>query len=187
MATWSGWESGFLHAAGLIDTPPNKRFLDGWAANANHNCGNNPIDLSEPMPGATNCANNSGVLPKVKRYQDHTQAANAFKFELLYPWADDIRKALDSGNPYTYADTDRVVSDLVSWGSTKYANVFKAAVSGSGGGGGGGKGGIAPHTHKAWLDLQRSLNSRLPATLNHAARTDAAALRELSRTRKVRL
>ena len=186
MATWSGWESAFLHAAGLIDTPPNRRFLDAWAANANHACGNNPIDLSEPMPNATNCADNSGVLPKVKRYTTHTQAANAFHFELLYPWAEDIRKALDSGNPYQYANTDRVVSDLVSWGSTKYARVFQAAVAGSGSGGGP-KGGLAPHTHKAWTDLRGSVNKHLPAAVRAARASNAETLRALRRARRVKL
>lgn len=186
MATWTGWQSQFLHAAGLINTPPNTRFLTEWAQNANHNCGNNPIDLSEPMPSATKCAANTGVLATVWRYIDHGQAANAFKFELLYPWADDIRKALDSGNPYQYAQTDRVVSDLVSWGSVKYARVFQAATTGSGGGSSGG-GGIAPHTHRAWGDLQKSVNKHLPNAARSAQTANRETLRTLSRARKVRL
>ncbi len=184
MATWSGWEAQFLHAAGLLDTPPNRRFLDAWAKNATHNCVNNPIDLSEPMPGATNCANSTGVLPHVKRYTTHTQAANAFKFELLYPWADAIRQALDSGNPYQFKGADQVVSDLISWGSVKYANVYAAATAGGGGGGGGGAAGI----HKGWADLQRSLSKhRLGVKLHATNRMDAATLRALRRARKVRI
>ena len=186
MATWSGWQSQFMHAAGMIVTPPCTRFLTEWAANASHNCGNNPIDLSEPMPGATKCANNTGVLPTVWRYTTHTQAANAFKFELLYPWADDIRKALDSGNPYQYVQADRVVSDLVSWGSVKFANVFKGETSGSGGGPSGG-GGIAPHTHRAWADIQRSVNKHLPTAVRRVALSNQETLRALHRSRKVRI
>jgi len=186
VATWSGWQAQFLHAAGLLDTPPSRRFLTEWAQNATHNCGNNPIDLSEPMPGARNCADNTGVLPKVKRYQDHTQAANAFKFELLYPWADAIRRALDSGNPYQFKGSDEVVSDLISWGSVKYANVYAAATTGAGGGGGGG-GAHAPHTLGGWKDLRHSVNVHLPATLRQSNRYTVRALQALARARKVRL
>lgn len=186
MATWSGWVSQFLHAANIIDTPPNQRFMNAWAANANHNCANNPIDLSEPMPGATNCADNSGVLPKVKAYTTHTQAANAFAFELLQPWAEDIRRALDSGNPYQYKGTDRVVSDLVSWGSTKYARVFQSATAGSGGGGGTGTG-LAPHTHRAWGDLRRTVNRHLPTNLRSARAANRDTLRAIARARRVKL
>jgi hypothetical protein len=43
----------------------------------------------------------------------------------------------------------------------------------------------APKTHKGWNDLRHSLNHNMPAALRSADRSTGAALRNLSRGRKV--
>lgn len=49
------------------------------------------------------------------------------------------------------------------------------------------KGGGTPHTHKGWSDVQHSVNVNLRHALNTSQRNTSAALRSLSRSRKVKL
>lgn len=132
------------------------------------------------------CANLPGIFPKARYYTSHAQAAGAFADEVRLTFAKALFDALDSGNPYqSPSKPSEVASVLVSWGSDKYASVYLAAAQGQQGGGGPG-GGIAPRTHKAWVDLQGSINTRLPNALRDAEKANRAALRTLSRARKVR-
>jgi hypothetical protein len=48
-------------------------------------------------------------------------------------------------------------------------------------------GGGTPHTHSGWNDLRKSFNKHMPRDLRASHRMTSAALRSLSRARKVRL
>ena len=186
MATWTGWEVQFFNAARILNTPPNQRFLTAWAAHATSpTCGNNPIDLSVSTGGSSNCANGTGIHPHTMRYPTHSQAASAFDIEIHQSWAHAILQALDSGNPFQVKNYSDVGSALVSWGSVHFFDWYMAQMQ-AGSGGGSGGGGIAPQTHRAWSDLQRSVDKRLPAALHAAEKASLAALRATSRARKVR-
>lgn len=185
MPTWSGWAQQFLRAAHYSASSSNVRFLHEWAQHAQTNCNRNPIDLAIRSPGAGDCAALPGIFPKAQHYPDHATAATAFDTEVHMSFATAIDSALTSGNPYTYGGADGVVSALGSWGSAKFASVYYTETVAKQGGSGSSSGGIAPRTHHAWTDLQRSVNRRLPAALRQAEAANRATLRALSRAHKV--
>ena len=186
MATWAGWEIQFFQAANILNTPPNQRFLSAWAAHATSpGCTDNPIDLSVPRGTSTNCTKNTGVNVWTQRYASHGQAAAAFNLEIHEPWARAILQALNSGNPFQFKGYNAAVSALVSWGSVKFANWYSQQMQ-AGQGSGSAGGGVAPQTHRAWSDLQRSIDKRLPAALRRAERANRAALTAAGRARRVR-
>lgn len=49
------------------------------------------------------------------------------------------------------------------------------------------KSATTPHTHKAWADLQHSVNVNLPNALRNANRSSTHALRALSKASRVRI
>lgn len=186
MATWTGWQIQFFNAANILNTPPNQRFLSAWASHATSpSCKNNPIDLSHARSGSSNCAKNTGINPWTQRYTSHGNAAAAFDAEIHAAWAHAILSALNSGNPFQVKNYSDVGSALVSWGSVKMFNWYMGQMQ-SGSGSGSGSGGVAPQTHRAWSDLQRSIDKRLPAALRSAEKASLAALRASGRARKVR-
>lgn len=185
MATWAGWQQQLLKAAGFSTSASNVRFLTEWHQHATTDCTNNPIDLSIRSPGAGDCANLPGIFPKAQHYDTHGHAAHAFDTEVHMKFANAIENALVSGNPYTFGGANDVASALVSWGSDAFAKFYSGETRSTSGGGGSGGGGIAPRTHRAWIDLQRSVNKRLPAALRKTDTANRATLRTLGRTRKV--
>ena len=185
MATWTGWENQLLNAAGIIVTPPNRQLLDLWAKNALTSCRNNPIDLSHNVSGSTQCGALPGIFAHARNYTTHAKAASAFDQEIHASFAAQLLKAMDTGNPFQVKYASDVASVFVSWGTDKMLNAYLNAAGAGGGGGGGGGGGIAPRTHKAWGDLQRSVNTHLPAAINHAAKVNAATLQKLRHVHRV--
>jgi len=185
VATWSGWIAQFLNAANILNTPPNQRFLSNWASHASApTCRYNPIDLSEPASGSANCVKPAGNFPWIQRYSSHASAAQAFNRQIHTPTASVIRAALDSGNPFQFKDWQDVVGQLRQWPSVDFASWYLAQMTGTGSGGSSG-GALAPQTHKAWSDLQRAVDKRLPAALRQADHAARAALRATGRARKV--
>ena len=187
MATWSGWEIQFFNRAHILNTPPNQRLLTAWANHATSpNCANNPIDLSIAVGGSSHCHANTGIHHWTMRYGSHGDAASAFDTEIHQAWAHALLSALNSGNPFQVANWNDVVSVFVSWGSVSMSNWYfnQFQTSGGGGGGGGGKGARA---HHGWTDLRHSINHNMPKALRASEQHTSAALRALSKARKVRL
>lgn len=183
MTTWAGWAADFLSAASLPNTANNRRFLNEWAANANHpGCGNNPIDLTHHEPGSSNCAATGQTGVHVQRYTNHTWARTAFASQIEAASASHILAALKSGNPYTVSDPGQVATDLGNWSSTKYANVYLGeAQSGPP---------IvlkAPAALSGWKAIRKSINKDMPQAMNESQRARRAALQHLHRARKVRI
>jgi hypothetical protein len=186
VATWSGWQAQFLRRAGIIVTPPNMNLLTLWSQNAHRSCRNNPIDLTHPLGGSSNCGASTGIFPHEQNYTSHAQAATAFSDEIHMPFAKALLDALNSGNPFDVAHPSPVGSVFVSWGSPAMLNAYLNHGSGSGGGSGGGGGTKASHTHTGWHDLRRSVNHNMPKSIRHSVKLTNAALRALGHGRKVR-
>ena len=186
MPTWSGWIGQFLHAAGILNTPPNQTFMAAWAQHATSNCTRNPIDLCHAEPGSTNCRAATGIFPHYQTYTTHAHAASAFAYEVKLPAFKPLFNALDSGNPFQVADRSPVESVLISWGSVAFAKWYETAQAGGSGGGGGGGGAQGPGAHKGWVHLRRSVNHNMPHSLSASQRNIHAALRSLGHAHKVK-
>jgi hypothetical protein len=186
VTTWPGWQIQFLAAARILNTPPNQRLLTSWAAHASApTCRNNPIDLSVKLSGSVDCASLPAITPKAQRYLSHVQAATAFRDEIHLPGARALLAAMQTGNPYQVSDPGAVASSLSWWGSQRFANTYLAAATGGSGGGGGGGHGVAPSTHRAWHDLQRSVNKAVPSAVRDSRRLRRQTLRDIAKVRRL--
>lgn len=187
MPTWSGWVNQFLTAGGVIITPPNRTFMEAWAAHAPGSCQNNPVDLSQAVAGSSRCGDTVAGFGRSQKYGTHAEAARAFHLQLHTDWVKPLLDALNTGNPFQIGDRTAVVDAIKRWGSPAFAKWYaNATTSGTSGGGGGGSGSPA-HAHGGWNDLRHTVNHGMPKTLRHSHRNIEAALRALSRARKVHL
>lgn len=187
MATWSGWQNEFLLAARIIETPPNRNFLTDWAAHASSpQCARNPIDLWRKVGNSTDCDHPAGFPHWTQAYKTHANAATAFAYEVNLPQYAAILDTLGTGNPYQDTGYKNVHAALLQWPSVNFAAWYLAKMSGTGSGSGSGTGQGA-HAHKGWQDLRVVVNHRMPAALRQSEKHTAAALRAISRGRKVRL
>lgn len=187
MAAWSGWEVEFLTAGQVPDTTHNRQFLDDWHSHANTDCADNPIDLSAPVPGSTDCASLPAVTAKAQRYTSHGNAAHAFYVQLHAGYAHALLAALQSGDPYTANNTGVVAQDLSSWGSQKFAQRYFTETANAPGRGGGGAGPKDAQLLRGWRSLQHSVGHDMRSALHSSAKSRRAALQALARARKVRL
>ena len=187
MATWSGWQQQFLLAAGVVDTPPNRDFLTEWAKHASSpQCARNPIDLHHQVGGSTNCDHPAGFAYWTQAYKTHANAATAFRDQLNQNLYLAISDTLGTGNPWQDPGYKLVHKALLAWPSNNFAAYYLNRMTSSGGPGGGG-GGKSAAAHSGWKHLRRSLNQHMPKALRTSQHNTSAALRSLSRGRKVRL
>lgn len=192
MPTWSGWQNQFLNRAGIIETPPNRTFLDEWAKHAPGSCKNNPVDLTTSVSGSTRCGDTVGGFGRSQNYGTHTQAAHAFSIQIHTSWVKPLRDAMNSGNPFQIGDRSQVVAVLNRWASPSFADWYATANNdgtggGSGGGGGGGGGADSASAHKGWHQLRTTVNHKLPGHVSASHKMTQAALRKLSHIRRVRV
>ncbi len=181
MTTWNGWQADFLAAASLTNTANHRNFLTDWAANATApSCNNNPIDLTHHEPGSSNCHATGLVGVSIQRYSSHTWARTAFNSELHNGKYPALLAALKSANPYNVGDPGAVATDLASWGSVHFGQVYLAATQGTGGGGAG-----TTHATKAWADLQKQVNHGLPTALATIGRLNRQTANSLARRSRV--
>lgn len=187
MATWSGWQNEFLLAAKIIETPPNRQFLSDWAAHASSpQCRNNPIDLHHKVGGSTNCDHPAGFPYWTQAYTSHAHAAAAFAAQVNSSQYAAILDTLGTGNPYQDPGFQNVYAALKAWPSNNFAAWYLNKMQGGGSGSGGGKG-KAAHAHSGWQSLRKTFNRNMPSALRKSEKHTAAALRAISRGRKVRL
>lgn len=186
MATWPGWETQLLAAAGLPTSAANRQFLDDWAAHANRpNCARNPVDISHKAAGSSNC----GSLPSgrtAQRFASHASAAGAFAAQLTATAYSHLHRVLAASNPYDSSMAAGVALDLQKWGSTKFQQAYIAETGIGSGVGGTGGASSAPHATKAWGDLQTQVNRTLPSSLRRVGGLQAATSTALRRHRRVR-
>lgn len=187
MATWSGWQNQFLLAARIIETPPNRDFLTEWARHASSpQCRDNPIDLHVKVGGSSDCDHPAGFTHWTQAYTSHAHAATAFSDQVNSNQFAAILDTLGTGNPWQDSGYQEVHKALLAWPSVNFAAYYLNRMTG-GGSGGGGKGGKAPHAHTGWTDLRHSVNHNMPKALRSSEEHTRAALRALSKARKVRL
>lgn len=184
MSVWANWQADLLTHAGVPDTAANRRFLTDWHSHAETNCRNNPVDLSVPSAGASNCRSLPGITEKAQNYATTGDAVHAFYLQVRGSFAQNIRRALESGDPYTVSYTGKVAEDLTAWGSQTFAHWYFNATVNAPGRGGGIQDGDAL---RGWADLQRSINRNMPKALHDSANLTRHALRALSRGRKVHI
>lgn len=187
MATWSGWQADLLNAASIHNTTGNRVFLSQWNANANSNCGNNPVDISRAVSGSSDCHTLPGGRV-AQKYGSHSSAANAFSDQLNLsnnPGFPHLARAFQSGNPLS--DTAKVqtfLDDLTRWGSAEFVSYLEYQLSISGSSGGSIR---APHALSGWHAIQHSVNVNMREALRSSERQRIRALQSLSRARKVRI
>lgn len=183
MATWSGFQTDLLNAAGLGASTMQQQFILDWNTAASTDCRNNPVDISRNVSGSTSCKRLTPARV-ARNYTSHSSAGGAFKGQLRSGNFPHLLAALETSNPYAYTDPQGVEADLNKWGSPKQAAYYaKNATGGTTAGSGAG----APHTHKGWESLRTSVNVHLPAALRNADRHAADALRQLAKAHKVRV
>lgn len=183
MSTWSGWQSQLLNRAGFAVTPGNSDFLTDWGKAEASSCKANPVIISWPLKGSTRCKPLGIRSLYVQNYTSHAQGASAFDQQLRQDNYTHLIAAFHTGNPYNLTDTKAkgVYDDLLRWGAYTMARnyalaTFDSAVPGAN----------SPRAHGGWADLQRSVNRNMPAALAASRRNTRAALRSLSRARRVR-
>src|SRR5215472_7936490 len=187
MATWNGWQEQLLTAAKLPTAESTQNFLYDWSQHATSDCRNNPVDISHAATGATNCHKLTKTRT-AKKYVSHAQAATAFSAQIHSGNFPSLLAALKTADPYQSPDAAGVAADFSKWGSAAMATYYtNHASTGSGSGSTGGGDGSFAHAHNGWTDLQHSINDNMPAALRASQRNTSAALRALSKARKVRL
>jgi hypothetical protein len=181
------WVIAFLNRANVINTPPNQTFLEQWASQSGGSCKNNHVDLSQAVAGSTRCGDTVGPFGRSQNYATTGEAAHAFSIQMHTAWVKPLLDALNTGNPFQIGDRSKVIAVLNRWGSTTFANWYANANSDGTTGGSGGKGGKAARAHGGWNDLRHTINHNMPKALRSSERHTHAALRALSKARKVRL
>lgn len=187
MSTWAGWQVDLLDAAGITYAESHGEFLTEWHNHAASDCRNNPVDISQRSPGATNCHKLTSSRT-AKNYTSHAAGASAFAAQITSGSFPHLLRALRANVPLNEPSPQAVADDIDAWGSPSFAAWYLAHSSvGSGGGIG------APPTLKpaqalrGWGDLQRSVNRHMHDSLTDSQRLRRAALRKLSKARKVKL
>lgn len=186
MAVWNGWQIELLKAANLPADETHGNFLFDWHSHASSNCGNNPIDISRGMPGATNCKR---LTPNrtAKNYTSRAQAALAFSREIHSGNYPNLLAALGFADPYQSPKPAAVVADIEKWGSRSFASYYATHSStGDGSGGGSGAGSVElPKGHRGYHDFQKSLAHYLPTKARRSKIIRQRVLRKLGAPRKV--
>lgn len=183
MSTWEGWQADLLAEADVPDTGQNRSFLTAWQKSQPTQCYRNPVVISHKQPGSTNCRKLPGGTKHAQNYLSLKSGKEAFGLQLnsgSYPW---LLKALQSGDPYSiHGDVATVTAqDLTHWGSPKFAETYESRQNGP-------TGTLsAPHALGGWKSLRKSVNKGMPDAITYAKRQNTAALRSLSRARRVKV
>lgn len=185
MAAWRGWEADVLRLLGAPVTDANVRFLSGWHDYEESACANNPLNTTLVYGGSTRCN-----AASVQSYPSHGVGAAATARTLLSGLYKAIVAALRSGDPFSYHAAYQVASNIRTWGTDEWANVYLTLAALSQPGGIGQTlppivppppAAFAPSVHHGWGGLQRSVNRRLPTALARSQAIRRAVRRKLHR------
>ncbi len=119
MAAWSGWAGDVLDALAFDKSAPNLKFLNDWQKFEGSRCRDNPLNTKQSYTGAVNCLPNG-----VKAYPSTKAGTAATKITLQNGNYPDILAALKSGDPYTYAQPQKVAEQITKWGTPRYAEEY---------------------------------------------------------------
>lgn len=121
---FGGWAAALLRAAKLPVTQQNVTFLDNWQATEGGKATYNPLNTTEPAPGATPLAGNPAG---VKNYPTGAAGIAATAKTLENGRYPAVVAALRSGDPFAHMIkggkpvVDPLAQELETWGSNKYA------------------------------------------------------------------
>lgn len=182
MAAWPGWDTQLLGALNDPASAANLRFLDDWQRAEGGTAANNPLNTTQPWPGATNY--NSVGVKNYRTRADGIQATAKTIQNGNYPA---LLAALASGDPYGVSNPEAVAQNLRTWGTGTFAAVYATQTAtpqpGSGQTLPGGP--VAPAGLRGYADFRNSLGRHLPTQLERSRRTGLATLHLLGGTRKV--
>jgi len=185
VATWQGWQTDLLKAAGLPTSADNRTFLTDWGAAEKTNCTNNPVVISFKARGSTNCKPLTNTRT-AQNYQNHGQAGSAFSNQLHSGNFPHLLGALRDGTPFSVPSPHDVIADLIVWGAVNYAFQLEQNYGpGQPPPPSGGGGVHDSHALNGWNDLRHVVNHDMRPALLYSQRTTAAALRRLGHARKV--
>lgn len=111
MGTFANWEKDVLTAIGAPITNENISFLDQWQNAEGGSATFNPLNTTQPEPGASNY-NAVGV----KNFVSASQGTQATATTLTNGYYPHIFAALKSGNPFAQI-SDAIRSELNTWGT----------------------------------------------------------------------
>ena len=178
-----------LAAIGAPNTAGNLAFLDSWHAYEGGTATNNPMNTTQPEPGAS-LYNSVGV----RNYTSPKQGTTATAATLENGHYPALLAALRSGDPYTYIDPNGVAANLGTWGSSTFVPVYLLKAGSPGGTGGtpppaqrtGSLPSYEPSVFSGYADWRNSISKHLPRQLDGSRKTGEATLRLLVHKHKVK-
>lgn len=127
---WSGWEQDVLAAIDAPTTAANEKFLTEWHRFEESACFANPLNTTLREPGSTDCVQTGTPGVAVQAYTTTMQGTRATATTLRQPAFQNILRALQSGDPYTYPAPRSVEDELRVWGSGTFANLWATELFG---------------------------------------------------------
>jgi hypothetical protein len=177
VSVWPGWERDVLTALKAPIDADTTKFMDTWHDYEGGSALNNPMNTTQPEPGATNY-NSVGV----KNYVSSASGTLATVTTLENGRYPDILAALRSGKPFAYGNKGAVASQLQTWGSFTFANWYMQQGIAS-------QPGVPAETTppstmgtqsiQAWHVLSLTLGREVQRSLQHSQKARAAALHKL--------
>ncbi len=116
MQVWPYWYRDVLSGIAAPDNDHTELFLNVWQTYEQSGAQNNPLNTTEPWPGATTF-NSAGV----KNYPTPSAGTGATVDTLENGSYPNILAALHSGNPFTYRNQQAVADQITVWGTPSFA------------------------------------------------------------------
>ncbi len=119
MQVWPYWYRDVLAGLNAPDTAKTELFLNVWQTYEQSGAQNNPLNTTEPWPGAT-VFNSAGV----KNYPTPSAGTGATVATLENGNYPNVVAALRSGNPFTYSNQHAVAAQVTTWGTPNFATWY---------------------------------------------------------------
>lgn len=130
MAAFNQWERQVLLLVNAPVTEQNVKFLDAWQSYEGGTARNNPLNTTQPAPGATPYNTLSGG-GHVWSYPNPSVGAQATAETLKNNYYPDLLQAIRSGDPFSFIAKERLtdstpnaIEQIRTWGTTGFANAL---------------------------------------------------------------
>ena len=120
MASWTGWAKDVLAELGAPVTDRNRAFLTEWQKAEATTCPFNPLSVRSLQPGAIRCHELSNG-DYARAYPSKAVGLAATVEQLNNKHYATIKDALVAGDPFSYNDAAKVVSELDVWAAHRFA------------------------------------------------------------------
>ncbi len=128
MAGWTGWAKDVLATLGAPETSANLKFLNDWETAEPTTCPFNPLSVKSIQPGSVRCHELSNG-EYARAYTTKTIGLTATVEQLHNKLYTAILGALMSGDPFTFADPQKVTAELTNWAAHTFAPQYLAAAT----------------------------------------------------------